>query len=393
MSEVIYLDHAAATPISERVLAAMQPYFAGQFFNPSSPYLPAVRVRQAYEAAKDEIAAAIGAKGSDLVMTAGATESINLAFSLFQGDSLERGSGKKRALVSAIEHPAVLAAARAYANCETFAVSKYGLVDLGDLESKIAPDVMLVSVALVSGELGTIQPISDIARLVEAERLRRLQGGEKLPIYLHCDASQGFGLLDVNVARLGVDMLTLNAAKIYGPKQVGLLWVKPGVRLRPVVTGGGQEMGLRSGTENVAGAVGFTAAVSEAKRSMKSEVKRLGKLKKTLKDKLSAIDDIEFLGSDRKQLVSFLPVVIPGIDAERLIFMLEQDGVLLSTGAACAANKGEKSHVLAAIGLDDTEAQGSLRISLGKLNDTENVAQAAELIVAAVQKERARLNE
>jgi cysteine desulfurase len=373
--------------MSERVLAAMQPYYSERFFNPSSPYLPAVEVRRAYDAAKDEIAAAIGAKGSDIITTAGATESINLAFCL---PRVKRSS----VVVSAIEHPSVMAAATRetlFTKVRLAGVNKHGIVDLDDLGRQIANDTRIVSVALVNGELGSIQPISDIARLVEAERLRRLKNSEHVSIYFHCDASQGFGLLDVNVARLGVDMLTLNAGKIYGPKQVGLLWVKPGVKLEPIVVGGGQETGLRSGTENVAGVIGFAAAVRDAKKHQKSEVKRLGELKKILKNRLLAIDGIEFLGSDKKQLTSFLPIVVPGVDAERLIFMLEQDGVLLSTGAACAASKGAQSHVLSAIGLSDDEAAGSLRISLGKLSDEANVARAADLIVAAVKLERERL--
>jgi cysteine desulfurase len=391
VKDIIYLDHAAATPVSERAIRAMQPYLAERFFNPSAPYLPAAEVRREYNHAKDDIAACIGAKGSDLVMTAGATESINLAFTSV-ASSLPSASSP-RVLVSAIEHPAVLEAAKKAGAYELIGVAKQGNIATQSLQGRTLEGVGLVSVALVSNELGTIQPISDIAAAVKAERLRRLQTGNKVPIYLHTDASQGFGLLDVNVARLGVDMLTLNAGKIYGPKQVGLLWVKPGVRLQPVVAGGGQELGLRSGTENVAGVVGFAAAAQEAKKHAKSELKRLLELKQLMTDKLQAgIKDLVLLGNTKKQLASFLPITIPGVDAERLVFVLEQDGVLVSTGAACAANKGSRSHVLSAIGLSDTEIAGSLRISLGKLNDEANVSRAADLIIAAVQAERERLN-
>ncbi|MDR0397599.1 MAG: cysteine desulfurase [Candidatus Nomurabacteria bacterium] len=382
MTDFIYLDHAAATPMSERVLKAMQPFFSERFFNPSSPYLPAVEVKRSYEAAKDALARTIGAKGSDLVMTAGATESINLAFTAAQG----------KVLVSAVEHQSVLEAAKKTGDFELIPVNRHGMVDLSALQVPYLQKVGLVSVALVNNELGTIQPISDIAVLVSAERRRRLQAGDKRPIYLHCDASQGFGLLDVNVARLGVDMLTLNAGKIYGPKQVGLLWVRPGVRLQPVVVGGGQELGLRSGTENVAGAVGFAAAAMDAKKHAGSELKRLAVLKKLMSSKLeTGISDVMFLGSSKKQLASFLPITVPGVDAERLVFTLENDGILLSTGAACAANKGARSHVLEAIGLSDEEASGSLRISLGKLNNEANVAAAADKIIAVIKAEKARI--
>jgi cysteine desulfurase len=388
VKDPIYLDHAAATPMSERVLAAMRPYLTERFFNPSSPYLPAVEVRRDYEAAKDALASAIGAKSSDIIMTAGATESVNLAFNFQPADG-------DNVVVSAIEHPAVLSAARSAANegnVRYAKVSQTGVLDLADLKNQIDDRTRLVSVALVNNELGTIQPIADAARIVADERQRRMAAGSKTPIYFHCDAAQGLSLLEVNVARLGIDLLTLSAAKICGPKQVGLLWVRPGVRLNPIVYGGGQEMGLRSGTENVAGAVGFAEAVRATVQHSKSEVKRLTGLKSLLLDRLTAdIPDLVVLGSPKKQLASFLPLIVPGVDAERLIFLLEQDGVLVATGAACAANKGTKSHVLDAIGVSDEDAAGSLRLTLGRLNDEANVAEATARIVAAVRAERARM--
>ena len=213
---MIYLDHAAATPLSKHAFEVMKPYFDIDFFNPSAAYLPAQKVRYAYEAAKDEIAHVIGAKGADLVMTSGATESINLAFSTVSDDA--------KVLISAVEHQAVRACA-AKKNFEEIAVDKNGRVILADLEMKISPEVELVSVCLVSSELGTIQPISDISRIILTERQRRALAGEKRPIYLHCDASQGLGLMEAKVARLGVDMLTINAAKVYGPKGIGALYV------------------------------------------------------------------------------------------------------------------------------------------------------------------------
>lgn len=382
----MYLDHAAATPMSERVIAAMMPFFADEFYNPSAAYLPAAEVRKKYEAAKDEIARAIGAKGSEIVMTAGATESINLAFTAV--GHLHQGV----VLVSEIEHVSVMEAARRAGRFQTIRVDKHGLIDLDDLKQKIADDTRIVSVALVNGELGTIQPMAEIAQIVKTERMRRLKEGNKMPIWLHSDASQGLGLMDVNVARLGVDMLTLNAGKVYGPKQVGLLWVGSEVRLEPVTVGGGQEMGLRSGTENVAGTIGFAEAVKEAKMHTLGERKRLEGVRRALRAKLEAgIEDVKFLGSEKKQLVGYLPVTIAGVDAERLVYKLEGKGVLVATGAACAASKGKKSHVLEAIELSDEEIAGSLRITLGKLNNEENVERAGDLIVEAVREERERV--
>lgn len=376
---MIYLDHAAATPVSPKALQAMKPYFSEKFFNPSAAYLPSVEIRREYERAKDEIAHVIGAKGADLVMTSGATESINLAFSVV-GDGAE-------VLISAVEHAAVLENAKRAGKYQTIDVDQNGRVDLEDFRRKLTDKTQFVSVCLVSSETGTIQPISDLARIIVAERQRRALAGESTPLYLHCDASQGPGLMEVKVGRLGVDLLTINAAKVYGPKGVGALYVGHSVRLKPLTVGGGQEMGLRSGTENVPGVIGFAAALTEAEKHIYSERKRLQELKHILVQNLADLPNIKFIGNPKTQLPNILAVSLPGIDAERLIFALEDREVYLSTGAACAASKGIKSPTLRAIGLNDEEIAGSLRISLGKLNDVENVTEACQIIREAVQAE------
>ena len=373
---MIYLDHAAATPVSPKALQAMKPYFSEKFFNPSAAYLPSVEIRREYERAKDEIAHVIGAKGADLVMTSGATESINLAFSIV-GDGAE-------VLISAVEHAAVLENAKRAGKYQTIDVDQNGRVDLEDFRRKLTDKTQFVSVCLVSSETGTI---SDLARIVVAERQRRALAGESTPLYLHCDASQGPGLMEVKVGRLGVDLLTINAAKVYGPKGVGALYVGHSVRLKPLTVGGGQEMGLRSGTENVPGVIGFAAALTEAEKHIYSERKRLQELKRILVQNLADLPNIKFIGNPKTQLPNILAVSLPGIDAERVIFALEDKEVYLSTGAACAASKGIKSPTLRAIGLNDEEIAGSLRISLGKLNDAENVTEACQIIREAVQAE------
>lgn len=376
---MIYLDHAAATPVSPKALQAMKPYFSEKFFNPSAAYLPSVEIRREYERAKDEIAHIIGAKGVDLVMTSGATESINLAFSVV-GDGAE-------VLISAVEHAAVLENAKRASKYQTIDVDQNGRVDLEDFHRKLTNKTQFVSVCLVSSETGTVQPISDLARIIVAERQRRALAGESTPLYLHCDASQGPGLMEVKVGRLGVDLLTINAAKVYGPKGVGALYVGHSVRLKPLTVGGGQEMGLRSGTENVPGVIGFAAALTEAEKHIYSERKRLQELKRILVRNLADLPNIKFIGNPKTQLPNILAVSLPGIDAERVIFALEDKEVYLSTGAACAASKGIKSPTLRAIGLSDAEIAGSLRISLGKLNDIRNVTEACQIIREAVQAE------
>jgi cysteine desulfurase len=378
--EMIYLDHAAATPIDPKVLAAMQPFFSDDFFNPSAPYAPAIKVRREYEAAKQTIARAIGAKADDLVMTAGATESVNLAFAGVTG----------HVVTATIEHHAVLAAAKRYTATLVEADEK-GIVSAEKIKTAITPETQLVSIALANNELGTIQPLRDIAEVVRHERESRLAQGNHTPLYLHSDASQGVGQLDVNVARLGVDLLTLNAAKVYGPKQVGLLWAAPSVQLTPTIVGGGQERGLRSGTENVAGTIGFAKAMELADAHRKFESDRLQKLRDHLQEKLTAaFPDAVVSGNQKHRLAGHLHISFPHLDAERVLFALEMRGVLVATGSACAANKGTRSHVLTAIGLAPEVADGSLRLTLGHLSTAENTGRAADLIIEEVTNEYAR---
>ena len=378
----IHLDHAAATPIDRRVLAAMQPYFSDIFFNPSSPYAPAVNARRDFQAAKKTLANLIGAKPGEIVMTAGATESINLAFSGITG----------HVVVPNIEHAAVLACAKSHDHT-IIKADERGYISADIVKKAIKPETQLISVALANNELGTIQPISDIAAVIKSERNRRIEAGEQNPIYLHCDASQGVGQLDINVARLGIDMLTLNAGKIYGPKQVGLLWTASHVKLQPLIIGGGQERNLRSGTENVAGTVGFAKALELACQHHESESKRLGELRDALQDTLTtAFPDSVISGNIKHRLPGHLHISFPGLDGERLVFLLESKGVLISTGSACAANKGTRSHVLEAIGMSPEVANGSIRITLGHLSNTENIKLAGQIMIEQIKNEYKRVS-
>ena len=380
-SDLIYLDHAAATPLDERAFEAMRPYLTDRFFNPSSPYQPALDVRREYETAKQTIARTIGATSTEIIMTAGATESINLAF----------GGVSGHVITTTIEHPAVLEAAKRHQSHTLVGVDAHGRVSPRDIEAAITPDTQLISVGLANNEIGTIQPLRDIAACVEAERARRLEAGETTPLAFHSDASQGLSQLDVNVSRLGVDLLTLNAGKVYGPKQVGLLYKSRHMTLSPVIVGGGQELGLRSGTENVAGVIGFAVALESAARSRKSEVERLRKLRDTLeKELIEVFPEAIISGHPKHRLASYLHISFPGIDAERLVFILERQNILVATGSACAANKGTRSHVLTAIGLSDPVADGSLRLTLGRLSTEETITQAASRIIEAVRAEQER---
>lgn len=381
MSEdIIYLDYAAATPLEPKVLLAMEPYFSDKFFNPSSPYSPAIDVRHDYEDAKKSLGRSIGATGEEIIITAGATESINLAL---------KGIGGHIVTV-ATEHPAVLETAKQFDHT-IVGVDASGTVLLDELKSAIRQDTRLVSVSLANNELGTIQPLRAVSEIVKNEAMSRREKGDFTPIYLHSDASQGLGQVDVHVARLGVDLLTLNAAKIYGPKQVGLLWAGSQVKLSPLVYGGGQERSLRSGTENVAGAIGFAKALELATEHRNYEAKRLQSLRDNMQNAvLEAFPEAVVSGHKKNRLASYLHLSFPGLDAERVLFMLEAKGIYVATGSACAANKGSRSHVLEAIGLAPEVADGSLRITLGKFSNEENCARATDLLIEAIRLEKDR---
>ena len=376
----VYLDYAAATPLDNDVLMAMQPYFSDMFYNPSSPYAPAVHVRQNYDAAKATIARIIGARSGEIIMTAGATESINLAFGFNTG----------HVVTSTIDHQAVLAAAAKHEHTQVD-VDQSGRVDPDKIKNAIRPDTWLVSIGLANNALGTIQPLSKIAAVIADIRRDRRASSNATPIYLHTDASQGAGQLDLHVARLGVDMLTLNAAKVYGPKQVGLLFASRLVNVKPQIVGGGQEAGMRSGTENVAGVIGMAKALEIADAKRHDEVQRLAKLRNTLQARLvTEFPDAVISGHAKHRLSGHLHISFPGIDAERLVFGLEAKDVLVATGSACAANKGTRSHVLEAIGLAPEVADGSLRLSLGKETQETDIQQAAEAIIDVVTREKLR---
>ena len=410
---MIYLDHAAATPVDARVLEAMEPYFSHDFFNPSAAYLPAKKVATDYEAAKATIAHAIGAKSSDLVITAGATEANNLAlnivtkfktvpsrdgslapvvtgpkpsFSVVTSENPRVAPFLNLVLYLETEHDSVRKVAERYGGVPV-KVLQSGVIDLADLRNKITDDTELISVSLVNNELGTIQPLAEIASMIREIKFDRLRRGVKRQLLLHSDASQAPSLIDINVARLGVDLLTLNAAKVYGPKGVGALYVSHEVKLNPLTLGDGQENGLRSGTENVPGVVGFAKAMELAKEHVNGNRKKYATWRKILLSELQGYE----LVNKKHTLDNFIVLCYNGIDAERLIYLLEEKGVYVSTGAACAASKGKKSHVLAAVGLSDSEIAGSLRITMGETNSEEQIREAARLINEAVTSEKERL--
>ncbi len=368
----IYLDHAAATPVNTRVLEAMLPYFSKQFHNPSATYLAGRQARKELEEIRHETAVAIGAKSAEVIFTAGATEANSLAI---QG--VMRQFPHAEALVSSIEHESVLEPARLFKHRE-IPVDDQGLIILNKLSDLINDKTVLVSVMLVNNELGTIQPLREISELVSEVRQARLGNGNNLPMLLHSDAAQAGNYLDLHVSRLGVDLMSLNAGKIYGPKQSGTLYVKAGVRLRPMVVGGGQEFGLRSGTENLAAAAGLATALQIAQRRRREESKKIMDLRSHFEELLkNMIPQAVINGSPTRRAPHILSVTIPGQDNERLMMQLDEAGIQCAVGSACSAARQEASHTLSAIGLSDETARSTLRFSLGRHLTKADIEKAA----------------
>jgi cysteine desulfurase len=369
-----YLDYAAATPLDSEVAVAMQPYLSQQFYNPSATYLAGRAVRKDLEQARSSIAQNLGAKPVEIIFTAGATEANNLAIA-----GIMRQFPDGEVLVSAVEHESVLAPAKEFKH-RLIPVDKQGIVNLPKLENMIGEQTVLVSVMLVNNELGSIQPIRETSQILNKLSILRKSRGNKLPLYLHTDAAQAANYLDLHVSRLGVDLLSINGGKIYGPKQTGVLFVRAGMRLLPLVLGGGQERNLRSGTENVAGFVGLAKALDKAQSRRKQESKRLAGLRDFLVAGLEKrIPSIVINGSDKHQSPHILHLSLPGQDNERLMMQLDELGVQVAVGSACSASKDEPSHVLKAIGLSDTLARSSLRFSFGHGTTKSDLKKAAEL--------------
>lgn len=379
MNQPIYLDYAAATPMDGSVLAAMQPYFSEQFYNPSATYLPAVAVRKALEAARASAAQRLGARPAEIVFTAGGTEANNLAIR----GVLDQYPGSN-VVTTMVEHESVLEAARQYAHREA-PVSPQGVVDIEALTGLIDDQTVLVSVMYANNEVGSIQPVHQIALKLQQIRKKRQQEGNELPLYLHSDAAQAAAYLDLHVSRLGVDLMTINAGKIYGPKQCGVLFAASHVRFRPQILGGGQERGQRSGTENVAGAIGLATALSLVQDRRHEETKRLQALQNLFFDLLQEhIPNVVINGSRKTRLPNNVHITIPGQDNERLLIQLEDAGVLCAAGSACSASSEEPSHVLRAMGCSEADARASLRFSMGRQTDETAIRHAVKSLTGVV---------
>ncbi|HUD07252.1 MAG TPA: cysteine desulfurase family protein [Candidatus Saccharimonadales bacterium] len=376
----IYLDYAAASPLDPKVLKVMEPYLKNRFYNPSANYLPAKNVRADVEKARSNVAQIMGAKPEEIIFTAGGTESDNLAVRGVM-DKYPNSS----VIVSAIEHEAVAAPAKRYDH-KTIGVDKNGMVDPRQLKKIIDDKTVVVSIIYANNEIGTIEPIAQISKLIKAVRQDRTQRKIKLPLYFHTDACQAPAYLDLHISRLGVDLMSLNGGKIYGPKQSGILYVNRHVKLRPLVLGGGQEFGVRSGTENVASIIGFSESLKLVQARKSEESIRLDGLKaEFIKQVKSKITGVSINGEGTKTLPNNISVTFPGRDAEELLLKLEDQGVLCASGAACSANNQSISATLLAIGLSPAKAKSTLRFTTGvqtKVKDLNATIEALLSILA-----------
>lgn len=373
------MDHSATTPVAPEVLAAMLPYFGEKFGNASSLHRSGREAKEALEDSREKVAALLGARAEEIIFTSGGTESDNLAL---KGIARKNRKHGKHIITTQIEHPAILETCRALEKdgfeVTYLPVTGEGLVELSTLEASIRPDTILISVMHANNEVGTIQPLEEIGRLA-AER----------DIYLHSDAVQSVGKIPVNVDDLGVDLLSLSAHKLYGPKGVGALYIRKGTKLESIIQGGGHERRLRSGTENISGIVGLARAAELAERDMPREAERLAGLRDRLAELvLGKVKEAWINGTMKKRLPGNLNFGFRYVEGESLLLFLDSKGICVSTGSACSSHKLEPSHVLMSLGLKAEECHGSLRITLGMSNTLDEVEYVAESIVEAVERFR-----
>lgn len=374
----IYLDYAAATPLDPAVLKTMEIYMARDFHNPSALYLDAKKVSKDIETARAGVARWLGARPSEIIFTAGGTESDNLAIR----GVMEQFSGCN-VVVSAIEHEAVLKPAHQY-SCKEVAVGSDGVVSLDGLEKCINDQTVLVSIMYANNEVGTIEPLREISRVIKSKVESRKLKNNTLPLYFHTDACQAANYLHLQASRLGVDLMTINAGKIYGPKQVGALYVRAGVRLQPQVLGGGQEWGVRSGTENVAGIIGFAKALDIAQENRELEARRLAELQQLAFDLIQQKLPNAVINGAKHRLPNNIHTTLPGQDNERLIMAMDEAGIQAAAGSACSASNEEPSHVLKAMGISDEDAQASLRLTMGRTTTKNSITKAVNTLAHLV---------
>lgn len=374
----IYLDNAATTPVDKRVVEVMQSCLNENYGNPSSIHDQGTKAKEILENSRKSVANILGCLPEEIIFTAGGTESINTAI---QGIARANRNKGKHIITTKIEHPAVLKTCEYLEKNEGFeitylSVDAQGMIDVKELEKAIKKDTTLITVQYANNEIGTIQPIAEIGKIAC-----------KHNIPFHTDACQAAGYLDIDINRLNVDLLTLNGSKIYGPKGVGILYVRRETEISPLIFGGGQEHGMRSGTENVAGIAGFAKALEIVTADKEQETKRLTILRDRLIDQIrQKIPEAQLNGHPTKRLPNNANITIPSIDAQTAVTILNENGICVSTGSACASYKLEPSPVLLATGMTANQAHSTMRFSLGKSTTEEHINKLSSLLPSIVEK-------
>lgn len=374
---MIYLDNAASTQIHNDVLDSMLPYLKDQYGNPSSIHRYGRLSRKAIEKARKQIASLINADPSEILITSGGTESNNTAL---RGIAMNHSSG--HIITSSIEHDAILEPCKKLSQdgfeVLYLPVDKFGMVDLSDLKNHISEKTLIVSIMFGNNEVGTIQPISEIAKICHERG-----------VIFHTDAVQAVGKMPIDVHELGVDLLSISSHKLYGPKGIGALYVKKDVSISPLILGGGQEHGLRSGTENVANIVGFGKACDLAKTNLSENISHMKKLRDILvQNVVNEIPQVTVNGHPESHLANNAHFTFLGVNGEDLIIKLDEYGVAASTGSACSVHTQKASHVLQAMGFLHEQITGSLRLTMGIFNDQKEIRQTVEILKNVVEELR-----
>ena len=377
----VYLDYAATTPVRKEVFEEAKPYFSEKFGNPSSFHSKGLEAKNAMDSARKRIGKIIGANPNEIIFTGSGTESVNLAI---KGIALNKmKEGKKHLITQKTEHHAVLHSMQWLAKEFGFKISylnvnKDGLIDLKELEKIITSETALVSIMYANNEIGTVQPIKEIAKICN-----------KYNVLFHTDACQAIEYLPINAKNLGVDLMTLNGSKAYAFKGTGLLYVKEGIKLTPLMSGGGHEYGKRAGTENVAGIVALAKAFELAEKEKKSESKRLTKLRDDfIKTVQKIIPKSHLNGSLKHRLPNNANISFEGIEGESIMLYLDNEGIAVSTGSACTSQTLDPSHVLLAIGRDHGLAHGSIRFTFGKFTTKKELDYTISVLKKIIPKLR-----
>ncbi|MFH1838503.1 MAG: cysteine desulfurase family protein [Candidatus Kuenenbacteria bacterium] len=381
----VYLDYAATTPVDPQVLKSMLPYFKEKFGNTMSLHSFGQETKQTLEDSRKIVANLIKAKPDEIIFTSSATESNYLAL---KGIALANKNKGNHIIISSIEHACIIETAK-YLEKQGFEITrlkvdKYGLINVNDVKKAIKKNTILVSIMHANNEIGTIEPIKEIGEII-----KRKSEILKSKIYFHTDAAQSFGKIPIDVNKMNLDLLTTSSHKMYGPKGAACLFIRNGIKIEPILLGGGHEKGLRSSTINIPAIVGFAKAVNICKKEMAIEGKRLTKLRdKLIKGVLNKIPDSHLNGHPIKRLPNNANFWFNGIEGESIVMQLDLLGISASTGSACSSEKLEPSYVLLAIGLEHHQAHGSLRLSLGKWTKEKDINYVLKNLPNVIEKLR-----